>query len=79
MQAGEDLIPELAAEAGRAAHRRALIMTGRVVMKSASGQLVERRADGQVLVIKPLPAETQVEPGLVLKRTKRSSSSGGAR
>lgn len=65
----EARFPELAARAGRAAHERALKNTGRVVMKKA-GRLVELRADGSEHVIKALPADTPVQPGLVLKRKK---------
>ncbi|MCW7540435.1 hypothetical protein OOT46_21640 [Aquabacterium sp. A7-Y] len=70
MQAVEDRFPELAAMAGRAAHERALTQTGRVVMKSANGMLVEARANGAIRVIKPLPATTPVARGLVLTRKK---------
>ena len=70
----EARFPELAARAGRAAHERALKNNGRVVMKKAGrasgSQLVELRADGSEHVIKTLPADTPVQPGLVLKRKK---------
>lgn len=72
MQSAESSIPLLATQAGRAAHERALAQTGRVVMKSASGQLVERQASGKTVVIKSLPASTPVRVGEVLKRSKRA-------
>jgi len=77
----EARFPELAARAGRAAHEKALKATGRVVMKkagrSSTSQLVEVHADGSVRVIKPLPSDTPVQPGLVLKRKKAATPSGG--
>jgi hypothetical protein len=77
----EAQFPELAARAGRAAHERALKSTGRVVMKKAgrasTSELVELRADGSVRIIKTLPADTPVQPGLVLKRKKTTSTHGG--
>lgn len=71
----EAQFPELAARAGRAAHAKALRVTGRVVLKrpvpqSASSEVVELHADGSERVIKALPADTPVQPGLVLKRKK---------
>lgn len=79
MLAAEQRIPQLAAQAGRAAHQRALAKQGRVVMKSATGQLVERQANGEVRVIKSLPASTPVQRGLVLKRMKPSAGPSGQR
>ncbi|WP_269630205.1 hypothetical protein [Pelomonas sp. BJYL3] len=73
----EARIPELAAQAGRAAHQRALAETGRVVMKTAGGMLVERQASGQVVVIKRLPATTPTPTGTVLKRTKSPARKTG--
>lgn len=70
MRAGEALIPELAAQAGRAAHHRALAQNGTVLMKSASGMLVEQRANGTERVVKPLPASTPVRAGAVLTRSR---------
>ena len=71
MRSAESSIPQLATQAGRAAHQRALAQTGWVVMKSASGQLVEQHASGRVVVIKTLPASTPTRAGLVLKRSKQ--------
>lgn len=73
MQAAESMIPRLATQAGRAAHQRALNETGRVVMKSADGQLVEQRSDGTVTVLKTLPASTPVQKGAVLTRATKSN------
>lgn len=74
MQSAEARIPELAAQAGRAAHERALAEAGRVVMKSANGMLVERQASGEVLVIKRLPDSTPAAAGAVLKRAAKAVS-----
>ncbi len=79
MQSAEAAIPQLATQAGRAAHLRALTQTGRVVMRSASGQLVERQAGGEVVVIKALPASTPSRAGLVLKRSKASAKTAAGR
>lgn len=68
MLSAEARIPELAAQAGRKAHARALATAGRVLMKAADGKLVERHASGQVVVIKQLPAGMTVRVGSVLKR-----------
>jgi hypothetical protein len=67
MQDAEARFPELAAQAGRAAHQRALQRLGKVV-KVQDGQLVEARADGTVQVLRVLPAATVVQRGMVLKR-----------
>lgn len=79
MLAGEQCIPQLATQAGRAAHERALAQQGRVVMRSASGLLVERKASGEERVIKALPASTPVQRGLVLKRIKTPAGPTGQR
>ena len=71
MQTAESSIPQLATQAGRAAHQRAVAHAGRLVMKSASGQLVERQASGVVVVIKNLPASTPTRAGTVLTRAKK--------
>lgn len=73
MQSAESRIPQLAAQAGRAAHQRALALSGRVVMKSASGQLVEQQSSGVEVVIKALPASTPARVGTVLKRARKPS------
>lgn len=67
MQDAEARFPELAAQAGRAAHQRALQRLGKVV-RAQDGQLVEARADGTVRVLHALPAATAVQRGMVLKR-----------
>ena len=72
MREAEDRIPELAAQAGRAAHQRALTQTGSVITKSADGMLVIHRADGDVKIIKALPPSTPVQRGLVLRRIMKS-------
>ena len=71
MQAAESSIPQLATQAGRAAHQRAVAQSGSLVMKSASGQLVARQASGAVVVIKNLPASTPVRAGTVLTRARK--------
>lgn len=68
-------MPELAAQAGRAAYERALASGARLVMTSASGELIERQPDGSTSVIKSLPAATPVRSGDVLRRTVRPSES----
>jgi protein PhnA len=70
MQIAERRIPELAAKAGHDAYRAALRLTGAVTVKTARGQLVERKSDGSVKVIKDLPLGKRVKPGTVLKRVK---------
>lgn len=79
MQAGESRIPQLAAQAGKAAHERALVETGAVVMRSAGGQLIELRSSGAVRVIKSLPASTPVRSGTVLRRTKKPAATTESR
>ncbi len=71
MQRADASIPRLAAEAGRAAYERAMSRVGLVVMKSANGQLVERRRNGTAVVIKTLPTSTPAKVGLVLKRARK--------
>lgn len=71
MLSAEARIPELATQAGREAHARALATAGRVLMRSKDGKLVERQASGQPLVIKQLPAGTIVQVGKVLKRARK--------
>lgn len=71
MQAGEARIPELAAQAGHAAHQRALAQAGAVLMRSASGMLVEQSAGGTQRIIRPLPAGTPVRVGAVLLRRSK--------
>lgn len=74
MLSAEARIPELAAQAGRIAHARALATAGRVLMKSPDGQLVEQQASGQRVVIKQLPAGTIVRVGKVLKRARNPTA-----
>lgn len=71
MRAGEKQIPDLAAQSGRAAYKRALVATGGVVVKTSKGEVVERRADGSRKVLKALKPGKRVKPGLVLKRAKQ--------
>lgn len=70
MQAAEERIPALAAQAGRAAHLRALRETGSVVMQAANGDLVEMHENGSARFIRNLPAATLIPAGLVLKRVR---------
>jgi protein PhnA len=41
-----------------------------VTVKTANGQMVERKLDGSVTVIKALPVGKRVKPGTILKRVK---------
>lgn len=68
MQAAEARIPRLAVQAGRAAHRRALVHAGYVLMKSDDNKLVVERADGTIEVIRSLPPGTPVRKGAVFRR-----------
>jgi protein PhnA len=71
MQIAERRFPELAAKSGREAYKATLSQTGAVVVKTSKGQMVERRADGTVTVLKTLPMGKRVTPGVVLiKRVK---------
>jgi protein PhnA len=70
MQIAERRIPELAAKAGHDAYRATLKQTGAVIVKTSSGQVVKRKLDGSVTVIKDLPVGKRVKPGTVLKRVK---------
>jgi hypothetical protein len=63
----EARFPELAAQAGRAAHERTLASTGRVV-KAIKGQVIEAKNDGSIRVLQQLPPATPVKKGLVLVR-----------
>lgn len=78
MQAAEARIPLLAVQAGREAYARALEQIGRVVMKSASGLLVERHANGTDVVIKRLPNSTPAPVGVVLRRVSKRGSKPAA-
>ncbi|MBK9493941.1 MAG: hypothetical protein IPO08_05250 [Xanthomonadales bacterium] len=71
MRTAESRIPQLAAKAGQAAYLRATSNQAiTLVMKSATGQLVLRKAGGRdTIVIKNLPASTPVRVGTVLFRT----------
>ena len=70
MQKAEKRIPELAAKSGRQAYKTTLSVTGAVVVKTSQGQMVERRSDGSVTVIKQLPVGKRVKSGSVLKRAR---------
>lgn len=70
MQIAERRIPELAAKAGHDAYWATLRQTGAVTVKMNNGQMVERKRDGSVTVIKMLPVGKRVKPGTVLKRIK---------
>ena len=74
MRAAERRFPELAAKAGRAAYKQAMAETGSVVVATSKGQLVERKADGSVTVIKALPPDKRVKVGVVLKRVKQEAA-----
>lgn len=76
MLSAEAKIPKLAAQAGRAAHQRALSEAGRVVMKSVNGLLVEKQSSGVTAVIKALPPSTPALAGMVLQRSVRKAASG---
>ncbi len=80
MQSAELRIPQLATQAGRAAHLRATqSQTSPLVMKSASGQLVARAIGGTVVVIKSLPASTPARAGMVLTRASKPSKKASDR
>ena len=68
MQIAERRIPAIAAKAGHDAYRTTLMETGAVTIKTANGQIVERKRDGSVTVIKSLAVGKRVKPGTVLKR-----------
>lgn len=70
MQIAECRVPELAAKSGHAAYKTTLQRTGAVVVKTSSGQMVERRADGTSIVLKQLPMGKRVKSGTVLKRVQ---------
>jgi hypothetical protein len=81
MQSAELQIPQLATQAGRAAHQRATEnQTSPLVMKSSTGQLVMRATGGgDTVVIKNLPASTPSRAGTVLIRASRPSKKASAR
>jgi hypothetical protein len=70
MRIAEGRIPELAVKSGRDAYKATLKHTGAVVVKTSRGQIVERRSDGTVTVLKETPLGTRVKRGVVLKRAK---------
>lgn len=72
MKIAEGQFPELAAKSGRAAYKTTLRQTGAVVVKTSQGQVVERRADGTVTVIKHLPLGKRAKPGAILTRVKQA-------
>lgn len=72
MKIAEQRFPELAELSGRKAYKATLRQTGAVVVKTSQGQLVERRSDRTVVVIKHLPLGQRVKPGVVLKRAKQA-------
>lgn len=71
MQIAEKRIPAIAAKAGHDAYRATLLRTGAVTVKTANGQVVERKLDGSVTVIMALPVGKRVKRGTVLKRVKQ--------
>lgn len=80
MQSAESQIPQLARQAGLAAHQRAVCsQVAPLVMKGSSGDLVARQASGQVVVLKTLPAATPVRAGTVLKRVNQRAIKAGER
>ncbi|WP_244146380.1 hypothetical protein [Comamonas antarctica] len=70
MQIAERRIPAIAAKAGHDAYWNTLRHTGAVTVKTASGQVVERKLDGSVTVLMNLPIGKRVKPGTILKRVK---------
>lgn len=70
MQIAERRIPTIAAKAGHDAYWATLRHTGAVTVKTADGQIVERKRDGSVTVIKNLPVGKRVKPGTILRRVK---------
>jgi len=68
MLAAEQGFQKLAAMAGRKAYRMSLEQTGSAVVKTSTGQMVVRKRDGSVTVIKNLPMGRRVKVGTVLKR-----------
>ena len=71
MQIAERRFPELAEKSGYAAYKATLSRTGAVVVKTSRGQIVERRSDGTVTVIKNLSVGKRVKLGAVLTRVKQ--------
>lgn len=70
MRIVERRIPQLAAKAGHDAYWATLKQTGAVIVKTSTGQMVERKRDGSITVIKDLPIGKRVKPGTVLKRVR---------
>lgn len=70
MQIAERRIPGLVAKAGHEAYWTTQRHTGAVTVKTANGQVVERKRDGSFTVIKDLPVGKRVKPGTILKRVK---------
>jgi protein PhnA len=69
MRREEERIPELAAKAGRAAHERAMQLRGKLTMVVGEN-LVEKRSDGTITVLKHIGEPAKSKPGLVLRRKK---------
>lgn len=57
--------PDLAAKSGHATYKATLSKTEAVVVKTSQRQMVDRRADGTVTVIKHLSLGQRVNPGAV--------------
>ncbi|RMX08171.1 hypothetical protein D8I35_03390 [Corticibacter populi] len=70
MRIAERRILVAAAQAGHEAYWNTLRQTGAVTVKAASGEIVERKRDGSVKVIKHLSIGKRVKPGTILKRVK---------
>lgn len=69
MRRAEERIPELAAKAGRKAHQRALQIRGKLTMVLGSN-LVEKRLDGTITVLRPIDEPVKGQAGQVLRRRK---------
>ena len=69
MRQGEERIPELAAKAGRQAHQRALEVRGKLTMV-VGANLVEKRLDGTITVLRPIDEPVKGQAGQVLRRRK---------
>jgi protein PhnA len=72
MRIAERRIPAMAPKAGHDAYLATLRRTGAVTVKTSRGQMVERKRDGSVTVIKDLPVGKRVKRGTVLRRVDRA-------